>query len=891
MKSWPLAALVGVALRGLMLLDHDPPCANDECNYLDLAERLAQGEFLGKTSPEEAMHWMWAPAYPYLLAAMEWLTGDAEWLRLVQVASFPLLAWLAWRLSGRGREGTITAWLLALSPTLAFFSVRAWSETVYVTALFGLLVALGWARKGGAARGLLPGAILGLCVLLRGVATYMLPVLLLGRLWGRFREGRAWFSSLVMVVGCAAVVAPWSAAATSHHDGFILSDRSLGQMMWLGNNTVPPASFDYNMPHVQRWEGRRHCDGQLPLLEWDRCETEAGKAWIAENPGEFIGRIPLRLGHLYNPNSLLTREVRERRRGLGPDAIAVSVLVFSVLSIVGGAVGGFARGRGWLFVTIGGLTLYQIAAVGVTAGLSRYRVPVDALWMLGCALMLASPSATLAGLKTWWRALALAGVLAVLIPLSLWFAPVSFGIEQDHDVGPGGDLPDILLISIDTLRADHLGSHGYERNTSPNLDALAQRGTRFANARSPSPWTLPSHATMLTGLLPHQHGLVDDGVVLTDQALLQERLRDNGYRTGAFVSSLFVGASFGFDRGFEVFEDYGIRSKRVNLADRVQARRQVDDVLGFFGQHPDEPVFAFLHLYDVHYPYDPPEAWDHEFDRPGNELTYRKYFHYLKKPLTDGQMTHQIAQYDEELAYVDDQLGRLFEQLAGRDVIVLVTADHGEEFGERGSWGHAHTLNPEQLHIPLIVAGPGVPVAVVEEAVGLQDVAPTLARLGGGEMVGLDLLTGPHDPDRILLGDTSRFTTNRVGVYRGGERLDWDLRTDTLELYRDPLERELVDDPEAAEALKTLMLAERGAPWTTEEPVPIDGGWAVIDGQRAETGEGTFAVIPVDADVGGWSASQPPGAETGLHYAGPVGGSAELTPEQRAALEALGYIQ
>ena len=143
-------------------------------------------------------------------------------------------------------------------------------------------------------------------------------------------------------------------------------------------------------------------------------------------------------------------------------------------------------------------------------------------------------------------------------------------------------------------------------------------------------------------------------------------------------------------------------------------------------------MFLFLHVYDAHYAYDPPEPYASMFDRPPEkgDPKYRNYFHFKKKPLTPEQFEHQLAQYDESIRFVDAQLKRISEAAAaaGRSVRWVVTADHGEEFGERGSWGHAHTLYSEQLHVPLVVSGPGLPEGmVIDEVVGTHDVAPTIA--------------------------------------------------------------------------------------------------------------------------------------------------------------------
>ena len=223
---------------------------------------------------------------------------------------------------------------------------------------------------------------------------------------------------------------------------------------------------------------------------------------------------------------------------------------------------------------------------------------------------------------------------------------VSIVIAMSLLVGCGGDDPsepaplpsgssevgDLILVSIDTLRADHLSSYGYERETSPFLDARAAEGVRFTAARSPSPWTLPAHTTMLTGLLFPQHLVVEDDARYGGASpFLGRALAGKGFQTGGFVSTLYVSSRFGFDKGFEHFEDFDIHDSKKNLSGEVNAERVIDHALEWArSTDPDRPIFLFLHLYDVHYGYDAPAPYDTLFDRPNKrgDLKYRKYAYY-----------------------------------------------------------------------------------------------------------------------------------------------------------------------------------------------------------------------------------------------------------------------
>jgi len=304
---------------------------------------------------------------------------------------------------------------------------------------------------------------------------------------------------------------------------------------------------------------------------------------------------------------------------------------------------------------------------------------------------------------------------------------------------PSGDptRPDIVLLSVDTLRADHLSSYGHSRPTSPFIDSLAAQGQRYTQARSASPWTLPAHTSMMTGQLPTTHLVVDDSLALDPQTrVLPELLSAAGFHTGGFVSTLYVSRVFGFDSGFERFEDFDLHTEKKNLSGQVTMDRVVREALQWWAGLPSgAPVFLFLHTYDAHYAYDPPGAYSRHFDRAPEkgDPKYKNYHHFKKNPLSDEQLEHQRAQYDESIRWIDDQLRWLAESAAisGRQVRFVITSDHGEEFGERGSWGHAHTLYAEQLHIPLIMSGPGLSAQVIDTPVGTQDIAPTLLRWAG----------------------------------------------------------------------------------------------------------------------------------------------------------------
>ena len=504
--------------------------------------------------------------------------------------------------------------------------------------------------------------------------------------------------------------------------------------------------------------------------------------------------------------------------------------------------------------------------------------------------------------------------------------------RRDPGPLPAGDptRPDIILVSIDTLRADHLSSYGYGRETSPFLDQLAAQGTRFPQARSASPWTLPAHTTMLTGQLPATHRVVDDSLALSPSVpVLPALLQGVGYRTGGFVSTLYVSRKFGFERGFDQFSDFGIDSEKENLSGGVNAQDVIDAALSWWSEQPaGEPTFLFLHFYDVHYAYDAPPPYDTLFDRAPapDDPVYKHYFHFKKHPLTDAQLDHQIAQYDEEIRYVDDQLRRLYDaaQAAGRQVRWVVTADHGEEFGERGSWGHAHTLYAEQLHIPLIISGAGLPAGQAPQGwVGSHDIAPTIAAWTGiGADLradGLDLgpiLSGAPVPDRPFLGETTRFKSNRLSLLEGGLRLEWDLKENTAELFApaaDPAETTDLARAQPADVarLRARLVELLGVDWEVQEAgrVTLDEGTYLLapDGRRTQarvTAGDCFLALPYDGAVsfaplaaaaqGPWQAAggAVPDDAAGLRLLRSASADAQtLDAQTREQLVLLGYMQ
>ena len=448
-KGLATALAVGAALRiGALEAWSRRPCVRDECTYRDLAASILRGEGMVGTRG-----WLWAPGYPSLIAAHAQLVSRMNAVMWTQVAVALLTVGLLWRFTYAhfgARAATIAAFLLALNPTHVFYASSLWSECFYTALLFGLVTAVGWVRHeppGGTApppartpwgRAAILGALLGACVLFRGVATYLLPCVALALVWGRWRVGVAWRSALAMALAAAVVVAPYSAYASRKFGAFVISDRTLGQMMWLGDNDYPPISFDYgNGPLSDEAfdaitaTGRAHCPFEKDPAQQDACEVRNGLRWIEANPGTFLARIPLRLAQMFTPHSLLTRNLRSGRwaglPALVDEAIIVAVADFSMLTVIGGVVGGCARGRGWFAASSSLIVAYHMAAIACLAGLSRYRVPLEPLGMVYAAGLLADPAAAFAALRSSRGRAVAAGVLGLgFLALMLWFLPAGW---------------------------------------------------------------------------------------------------------------------------------------------------------------------------------------------------------------------------------------------------------------------------------------------------------------------------------------------------------------------------------------------------------------------------------------------------------------------------------
>ena len=419
-----------------------------------------------------------------------------------------------------------------------------------------------------------------------------------------------------------------------------------------------------------------------------------------------------------------------------------------------------------------------------------------------------------------------------------------------HDLDDYGRAKGVVLVSIDTLRRDHVGAHGYAKPTTPRLDALARGGILCEDAVSTSSWTLPAHLSMLTSVDPGAHGGTDMGHGYNRRVpTLPSLMRKAGFATQAVTSHLYVSAVYGLDDGFDNLDFHQDR-RAAEVADKAI------DILDRVG---DRPFFLFLHLYDPHWHYDPPEAQRRLFEKPYTGTltgTWQDFSKRDRATVTAADLEHLLALYDGEVRYADDEIGRVLDHLKARGLdrgtLVVVTSDHGEEFLEHGSWEHQKTLYEEVIRVPLIVSGPGVTPRKEPGQTSLLDVMPTVLAWAG-------LPASPAQQGRSLLGPVGERETY-------GET---DHTTDHT--------RKLFLRAGAGRWKAVLSLGPEGEQRRCE--------WYDLTSDPGETKDAAVPLAFADAvrarAVQRWREARGKG--------GP-GPAVQLTPEQRERLRALGYV-
>jgi arylsulfatase A-like enzyme len=338
----------------------------------------------------------------------------------------------------------------------------------------------------------------------------------------------------------------------------------------------------------------------------------------------------------------------------------------------------------------------------------------------------------------------------------------------------------VVLISMDTTRSDHLSCYGVYKNVTPNIDALAQEGALFKHMYSPVPLTLPSHSSMLTGLHPPRHGVHDNlKYQLNDSNLtLAEILKEKGFATGAVISAFILDSRFGLDQGFDDYDDEFEETLDSHISQR-RGSESTEHAISWIDKNKDNPFFLFLHYYDPHMPYDPPE--------PFKSMIIHPYF--------------------AEIAYTDHCIGQVIDRLKSlglyESTLIVVTADHGEMFGEHEEQTHGYYIYNGNIKVPLIIKTPGFNKAkIIEDFAGTVDIVPTICSLLGidipEEVQGKDLSPYFQENRRPSVIEPSLYSESMLptkyggnsllGLIAGGYKYIQTTRPELYDLINDPKE-------------------------------------------------------------------------------------------------------
>lgn len=386
------------------------------------------------------------------------------------------------------------------------------------------------------------------------------------------------------------------------------------------------------------------------------------------------------------------------------------------------------------------------------------------------------------------------GTFPTLTTFGLLLIPWIFGCSAEDSGAMSAARPNVLLITVDTLRADHLGIHGYGRATSPRIDEFASQAIVFENAQAAASWTLPGLASIMTSRFSSGHGCWDSTTALSSSTTtLATILRDEGYDTACVVSHLFLTQRFGLQQGFTHFDDEldfpNVHPHENRSSPRVSARgtRWLEQKVGV---SDGLPWFLWLHYFDPH---------DTYLEHAGHSEAF--------------EAENEVDLYDGEIHYTDYYIGEVLDALSrtGQDqnTIVILTADHGEEFRDHGGLKHGRTLYREQLHVPLVIALPEGQPRRVPDLVRTVDIVPTVLDLVEGPRLSdqdgqslLSLMNGePHEPLPALAELRLRKHAHYDALVQGNWKLIVDARTDEAQLFdlaTDPTEQENLAASQAA---------------------------------------------------------------------------------------------
>jgi arylsulfatase len=517
-------------------------------------------------------------------------------------------------------------------------------------------------------------------------------------------------------------------------------------------------------------------------------------------------------------------------------------------------------------------------------------------------------------------------------PVSLLASALLFSAGCDKSLLPKADSEEplnLIVISVDTVRADHYGAYGYEHARTPVVDRLAKEGTTFRYAIAPIPRTTPALASMMTGLYPHEHGARDVNQRVRKGTFVAAKLREAGFTTSAVTANPAAGKSEGFADDFGEFIEIGM--SKGNKATRI-----TDEALGLNERAPkDKPLFLWVHYIDPHSPYKAPKEWREKPQDKCDALIRIKQPRGLRRVNYGGHsaeaIPHCLNAYDAEIAYTDSEIGRLMKGLrkSGRldNAVVLFTSDHGENFGEWGAYyGHGVNVHDGAVRVPLIIAGPGIKKgATVDEVIGLHDLAPTMLSLmnipesewpgmsgndysafvrEGQKPEPMDRLAYARSGGALLIDFYTALLSGRPRTGYCINKDDFSLcwkRAKPPELFeRSDIKRTADVKDEHPEIYEALMAArERWKPGSTRQQSVSDGRFKLVERPRFEGGY-ERALYDLQADPAETLDVQAEHPEDYSRLAQALEGwtenipgyvQQELSAEQEAQLRALGYVE
>lgn len=403
---------------------------------------------------------------------------------------------------------------------------------------------------------------------------------------------------------------------------------------------------------------------------------------------------------------------------------------------------------------------------------------------------------------------------------------------------PSAERPNVIVLLLDTLRADHLGTYGYERNTSPVLDAFAKENIKFNYAITASPWTPPSVASILTGLYPATHRMMppNDREVARKTTTrlnpnldtLPEILKKLGYRTAAVSPNPWITEDFGYDQGFDHFfyHPRAIASKINTVAKKVIDNWLTDSA-------DKSPFFLYLHYLDPHDPYNPPAEYRELFK---GEIAARPAAY-------NDRMLELIGHYDGEIRYLDTELGKLFEFLKTKglyeNTVIVVVGDHGEQFRERGDHRHGYQLFNEEVHIPLLLRVPKLEAKAIDRSVSTVDIYPTILELLGQPLPssypGVSLLKADSSDRPGVYSEIFRVYDQRAFINQLGEKL-------LLSTKKESVGYESAEREALWESPKSLGLFNRQSDYFEASPITDPALQAKLQGELSSSNSTALAL-------------------------------------------------